>query len=149
MGERIYAYDTIGDAEKAIRDASIQADIIYTSNYSLLTAAERFVNCIAFLATVLSFISIAFKYNSNIFNWKNLFFFLIAYLIFLIIMSYVKFCFNDAYGKAKRNLVDNIIRSCKDWMEKSIPEWQRKTMLRRFADIAGLDVEFKSDKNNQ
>lgn len=149
MEERIYVYDTIEDVEKAIRDASIQADIIYTSNYGLLTAAERFVNCIAFSVTILSFICITLKYNSNIFNWKNLFFFLVAYLVFLIIMSYVKFCYNDSYGKTKRNLVDNTIRSCKDWMERSIPEWQRKTMLRRFADIAGLDVEFKSDKNNQ
>ena len=144
--EKLYRYHTTDDAEKAIMDISIQTDINYSCNNSLLCAVLRFINC-TMLISICCYEAVSMIMLT--FDFKTLIYLLIIYCIFLLISNYVKFCFYKEFEKAKQNLINNILMSCKDWQEKDIEEWQRKIMFKRFCNIAGLNVEFKNDKDNQ
>lgn len=145
--DKIYYFETIEECEKQIIDKSIILDLIYVSNVNLFECFTRTVKNIMFfimvyiITTASIFLDMGFKNVMRIIGIC-----IIVYIVFLMIISWVKFNHNRSYNTTKVNLVDGMIERCKGYKEADCDEWAKKQMLKRFAKLAGIDINWDNAK---
>lgn len=140
-----YYYKTIEECEKEILDKTIILDLIHSSNSNLFECFVRTVR------TVMYWIMILMPTAVLIFKGfkpyiKLLIILLVIYIIGSLLMSWVKFKNNESYSNMKINLVDHIIVHCEEYNEENYEEWQKKQILKGFADIANIQVNWDKVK---
>ena len=135
---KIYFYQTIEECEKEIRDKSMIVDINHASNLNLLESFIRMVRTIIIWANIICF-SVTFHNNGFKSSIKVFGMFLVVHIVYAILMSWVKYNYNEYYIKMKVKLIDRILEDCKEWQENEYQEWQQKQMLKRFGILAYLE----------
>ena len=143
--EKTYYTKTIEECEKQIVDKCIDLDIVYSTNVGLL---ECFTRMIRTIFTWFSIISISVV--CTIYGFKQ---FIVLGVILLtvfvaskLLISWVKFNYNEYYDKMKFNLVDGLIIRCQEYQEGQYEDWQKKQMLKRFANLANIVVDWDNVK---
>lgn len=143
MGD-IYFYETIDECEKEIVDKSIVLDLMQASNINLIESIKTGIHSILFVtALVAEFLNIYFKADSTL----TIFLAYIAINIAIsIIISWVKYNYRHRSSKDKCGLVDGILIHCKEYQEAKYEDWQKKQLLKRFAELASINIDWDNVK---
>lgn len=141
----LYYYETIEECEKEIIDKSIVLDLMHASNVDLFKCFVRTIRTIMIwiiiISSIMIFINEGFKPGIKILGIL-----LDIYIIGKFLMSWVKFNYDNSYDKMKINLIDGIISKCKEYQEGEYEEWQKKQMLKRFAELANIHIDWDNAK---
>jgi hypothetical protein len=70
---------------------------------------------------------------------------MLIHIIGSLLISWVKYNHHKSYTAMKHTLIDNMISRCKEWHESDYEEWQRKQMIKRFADLAYLNIDIENN----
>ena len=139
-------FKTIEDCEKAIVNKSIEIDISYFGIESLFNCFTRLVRTIYIWAFIITCVYTIFTKGGGIVGFKEIFIELIVYLVCALLINWVKFNLNREYEIAKKQLIDNLIYSCKEFEEYDKNSWEAKQMYKRMMNLSGIDIYFD---NNQ
>ena len=61
-------------------------------------------------------------------------------------MSWVKYNYNRSFELAKIKMIDSLINNCKEYRETDYEEWQKKQILKRFASLGSIEVNWDNAK---
>lgn len=142
--EKLYYYETIEEYEKDIIDKAIILDIVYACTSSLFECFVRTIRTIMSWVLFIGLIGMIFAKNT-IFSHIVLTS-VIIYAIGYFLMSWVKFNHNRSYSNMKVQLVDNMLLRCKEYQETKYEEWQQKQMLKRFASLVNISLDWDKVK---
>ena len=142
----MYYCETIDECSKQIVSKVINLDISYLANMRLFECFTRMIK------TIFIWISIFILLYNRIFDYNTKTFFItrgasiLVYAISAILVSWVKFNFNESYKEAKINLVRNLIEGCKEFNELECDEWQKKEIMKKMAELGSVSVTWNDDK---
>lgn len=143
--DNIYYFETVKECEEQIVDKAIMLDLMYASNSSLFECFIRTVRTaiiwIISIITIALFVARGFKTSIS-----GLGFMLLIYVLGCFLMSWVKFNFHRSYNNMKINLVDGLLKRCKEYQETKHEDWEEKQMLKRFGALAGIDINWNNAK---
>ena len=139
--DKKYAFDTIEECKKQIVDKCTILDINHITNYTLLECFTRMVKTIIFLAIATAPISIWMHSNLNS-AIIVLVILLFAFYVGKLIMSWVKYNYNQSYIKAKTALFNYILSNCREYNETNYKDWERKQIIEKMSSLVDLKVEW-------
>ena len=143
--DNIYYFKTIEECEKQIIDKTINLDIMYTSCCNLFECFVRTVRTVAIWFIIIKSI-IEFSVNGLKPCIHSLAVYIAIYLLGMTLMSWVRYNHNRMYANAKTNLVDGIIERCEEYRETKFEDWERKQVLKRFASLANINIDWNNVK---
>lgn len=141
----LYYYKTIEECEKEIINKAIIFDIIHFSNTNLLECFIRIIRTIIIWSSII-IVPIAWKIKGSKISFRILVLFLLIYFIGKIVMNWVRYNYKNANDTAKINLVDRIIMKCEEYQKGEYEEWQKKQMVKRFANLANITIDWDNAK---
>lgn len=145
----IYYFKTIKECEKQIVDKTMIFDTTCASNINLFKCILHSIESILLFMTIIHsiiaglFFDKGFKYILTVFAL-----YLIIYCILAIIISVTENEYDKIYFKIKSTLVDNILDSCEEFKETEYSEHERKLIIARCANLAGLNIDWDKVNNN-
>lgn len=143
--DNLYWYETIEECEKQIVDKSTIFDIVYASNSDLFECFVRTIRTIMIwtitVACIFTFKYKGFKSSLSVLGWL-----LLIYIIGYFLMSWVKYNYNRSFELAKIKMIDSLINNCKEYQETDYEEWQKKQILKRFASLGSIEVNWDNAK---
>lgn len=141
----VYYFETIKECEEQIIDKAIILDLVCASNMNLFDCFVRTVRTVMIWTMIISTIVLWCMKGFGL--GVQVFLFLICiYIIGAILMSWVKFNFNRSYTNIKINLVDGMVKKCKEYQESNHEDWEEKQMIKRFGDLAGINIDLDNAK---
>lgn len=143
--DNTYYFETINDCEKQIIDKTINLDIMYTSCCNLFECFTRTVRTIFIWFLIIDSAIGIYKVGFKSYV-KPILIYILIYVLGMVLMSWVRYNHNRMYANAKTNLVDGIIGRCKEYQETNYEEWQKKQILKRFANLANININWDNVK---
>lgn len=141
MNDNVYYFETIEECEKEIIDKTIIFDLTYLSNSNLFECFVRTIRTIMtwfiFICTFMTINAKGFKPGIKLFGIL-----LLVYIVGAILMSWIKFNHQKSYTDMKFKLVDFMISRCKEYQEADYDDWQKKQLLKRFAALANINIDW-------
>ena len=147
--ENNYSYETIEECEKAIVSKTMDMDIAFLANRSLFECFVRTIRTIMIWVIMLVPLSLRIFFGFK--EFIICFGILVAiYIVGALLMSWVKFNFNNEHSKLKIDIVKYMISECKEYIDlnqsEDIPDWQLKQITKRMANKGKIDVSWDNDK---
>ncbi len=140
-----YYFETINECEKEIIDKTIVLDIIYESNLNLFSCLIRTVRSAILWISILVICMAWVLKGPKVALWVFISFVIIS-IFGKLIISWAEFNHNRTYNNMKINLVDALTMRCKEYQETNYEDWQKKQMLKRFASLANIDIDWDNVK---
>lgn len=140
-----YYFETIEECEKQIMDKTINLDIMYESCCNLFECFVRIVRTIFIWFSIIDSAIGIYKFGLKSYV-KPMLLYILVYILGMVLMSWVRFNHNRMYANAKTNLVDGIIERCKEYQETNYEDWQKKQILKRFANLANINIDWDNVK---
>lgn len=136
---------TIDECKELIVSKSLDVNISYASNRTLLDAFLRLIS-VPYIWCGLC----AIFYTKIWCDFKTFIITLIAYIVIFLIgkllKSWITYNFKDSYNNIKINVVRNLVENCKELRDMDCPLWQKKQLMKEMADLGGVAVSWDNDK---
>lgn len=133
-----YCFETIEDCEKEIIDKTIILDINHSSNANLFNCFVRMIRTLMIWGIGI-YTPIVFYKDGFIESLKAFGICMCIYFVWYLLISWVKYNFEQSFISMKTQLINNLILDCKEFNESNYEEWQVKQMLKRFAELGRLN----------
>jgi ABC-type multidrug transport system fused ATPase/permease subunit len=143
--EKKYYLNTIDDCERCIITKCMTLDSMFYSNANIIGAIIITVKAIYVWSFIIGTIILWFNKGFNSI-WVLLTPFIIGLVAGYFIYNYFKYTYYNNYMHTKTDLVNRLIDECKELQETDFDDNQRKQILERLANRAGIEVDWDKAK---
>ena len=138
--EKKWHVETVEECEKIVASKAIDADIVYRYSINIINfiinIIKSIVLTITIISTVIAYLAFGFKglITSAIIS-------ALIYIIGHFTADFYKFVYNNQHLRTKTYMVQYYMNNCKELCDDKYETWQKSQMVKRFGELAGVEVE--------